>query len=815
MPFRPNVNDELTINGITYRIAEHPAAPGIPYGQEGRAGIVYQLLPVPSSGGLPSSSGRGVGGEGKMALKVFKSRFRTPALVSQAEKLNDFASLPGLTVCKRIVLTPNRHADLLRREPDLTYAALMPWVEGPTWQEVLLEKRLLTPQQSLELAREFVQIMVRMEEQGLAHCDLSGPNVLLPGLEAQSDPRPISAVELVDIEGLYAPSLPRPESVASGSSGYAHRTAHEGLWGSTADRFAGAVLLAEMLGWGDETVRKACYGETYFDPAEMPTLSSPFPMGGEVGGQTDRYSILHLALARQYGQPVANMFERAWRSETLADCPTFGEWLVALPDSLVSNQSLAIPQQATAKQEQITSEGTTISHIEPAAEIRAFIQVAQQMVEKGNLKGALELYRQAQELARADSSLRSMALEIELTIQEVQKQFQAVQLPYQEVYERGRSVTTGQLPKEGQTVAPLERETQPRHRWKWIPIWGMLLGLIVLVLAVIILFSLNFQQQQVAQANATASAWQQQAMATIEGQTTSIARAQATLQARTIEQTRIAQEMQASVLAEQIVQLTQQAGQTHSNNLIPAATEAVSSPTSSIDIENKIKNAKILLFEDMSGTGEVEYYQEALERAGYTFKDDGSAQGWFKDDLLSSTEWDLIIAASEIRTQIQGEFFVYLMDHIDRGAAVIIEHWALDDLSQGKVAPILSKCGVGLHRDWYFQEWNFADLSVYPLIPDHPIWSTPNKGVSLRNFSVFWANPDQGDLLRITRSGDAQLIAGTIPTSKFDHGVIASCLGGRMIIQTFSSHNYRRDMVNSLIQNYVHYTLTNRFLSQP
>jgi hypothetical protein len=50
MAFRPNVGDELTLNGVTYRIAEHPAAPGIPYGQEGRAGIVYCLerSPLPS-----------------------------------------------------------------------------------------------------------------------------------------------------------------------------------------------------------------------------------------------------------------------------------------------------------------------------------------------------------------------------------------------------------------------------------------------------------------------------------------------------------------------------------------------------------------------------------------------------------------------------------------------------------------------------------------------------------------------------------------------------------------------------------------------
>ena len=34
MPFRPNVNDELTINGERYRIAEHLAAPGMPLGSQ-------------------------------------------------------------------------------------------------------------------------------------------------------------------------------------------------------------------------------------------------------------------------------------------------------------------------------------------------------------------------------------------------------------------------------------------------------------------------------------------------------------------------------------------------------------------------------------------------------------------------------------------------------------------------------------------------------------------------------------------------------------------------------------------------------------
>jgi WD40 repeat protein len=383
MSFRPNAHDELIIDGVAYRIAEHPAAPGFPYGQEGRAGIVYCLQnPATAS---------------KAALKVFRARFRTPALVSQAEKLAAFADLPGLTVCRRTVLTPQRNADLLRREPDLTYAVLMPWIEGPTWTEVMLEKRPLTPQQALDLARAFADLLSRMEQNGLAHCDLSGPNVLLPMLAGQTADRrpqtayrPPSAVELVDVEGLYAPGLPRPEALPSGSSGYAHRTAREGLWGPTADRFAGAVLLAEMLGWCDPQVVQAAWGESYFDPQEMQQ-------------DTPRYRTLMAALERRWGSNVARLFERAWRSDSLLDCPTFGEWLVALPEQPVGPtfSPSASALQSTEGQPSVSPQEITL------AIIRELMQAARRLEEQNELKSALEVYRQAQILAPPESGLRA------------------------------------------------------------------------------------------------------------------------------------------------------------------------------------------------------------------------------------------------------------------------------------------------------------------------------------------------------------------------------------------------------------------------
>jgi hypothetical protein len=117
MPFQSQVSQELTVGNMVYRIAEHPAAPGqgIPYGQEGRAAIVYQLI---------AQDGE------KRALKVFEPRYRLPALVGQATRIAPLADLPGLQVCDRTVLSARRYSGLLRQYPDLTYAVLMPWRAG-------------------------------------------------------------------------------------------------------------------------------------------------------------------------------------------------------------------------------------------------------------------------------------------------------------------------------------------------------------------------------------------------------------------------------------------------------------------------------------------------------------------------------------------------------------------------------------------------------------------------------------------------------------------------------------------------------------
>src|ERR1700739_886019 len=106
MVFQPKVNQQLSIDGVSYRIAPHPQALDTPFGQEGRAAVVYQLI----AESQPA------------ALKVFKPRFRLPFLVSLAERLLPFTDLEGLQVCRRKVITSRRHMSLLKEHPDLIYS---------------------------------------------------------------------------------------------------------------------------------------------------------------------------------------------------------------------------------------------------------------------------------------------------------------------------------------------------------------------------------------------------------------------------------------------------------------------------------------------------------------------------------------------------------------------------------------------------------------------------------------------------------------------------------------------------------------------
>lgn len=317
MSFQPNPGDEVVINDIAYTIGQHPAAPGLAYAQAGRQGIVYQL--IPRNGSI----------SGAKALKVFFPKFRIPAMVYQSEHMEPYSELPGLQVCKRDVLTPERNGALIGEHPDLLYAVLMPWVQGLTWFDVISDQKQLTAEESLKLARALAGTGSAMEQRGLAHCDLSAPNVMIPFFSEVENLGAPSAVELVDVEQMYGSKMDRPDALLAGSPGYAaHRAVHSGLWSSYADRFAGAVIIAEMLSWSDSTIVEKAWGESYFDQHEMQTVS-------------ERYFAMRDSLQNRWGSKISDLFIRAWESHDLSSCPTFGEWFVALASANASQAEAA------------------------------------------------------------------------------------------------------------------------------------------------------------------------------------------------------------------------------------------------------------------------------------------------------------------------------------------------------------------------------------------------------------------------------------------------------------------------------------------
>lgn len=320
MPFQPRVYQTITVDSKTYSFLPNPIAKQIPYGQEAGKAIVYKVQDEKQN---------------SYALKVFKRQYVTEEIVLNVQALSNFRALRGLRVCNRLVIAPTRHAELIQQFPDLKYAVIMPWISGRTWFE-LMHREALLPAQSLSMARAFADTLASYEMWQVAHCDISNGNVLFAF-------EPFD-LQLVDVEDLYAPKLIKPKFLPGGSPGYAHHTAPTGLWSAEADRFAGAVLLAEILGWCDPNVRQMKYGEQFFNPKSMPQRDNRQPT-------SEQFSVLAGSLAQLWGRDVAELFSQAWYSASLDACPPLSRWAqvlasVALPSQMASSSFVTAVKQS-------------------------------------------------------------------------------------------------------------------------------------------------------------------------------------------------------------------------------------------------------------------------------------------------------------------------------------------------------------------------------------------------------------------------------------------------------------------------------------
>ncbi len=344
--------------------------------------------------------------------------------------------------------------------------------------------------------------------------------------------------------------------------------------------------------------------------------------------------------------------------------------------------------------------------------------------------------------------------------------------------------------------------------------------------------ALNVQATQLAQSKTqTAEAGMAQAGNTDSGSGEPDHQATQNAQATQVAQTatQIAIDVQSTVNAQQLTQAAA-ATNTPTNTATPTqTTEAAAQPADNqsapqpqatfneADFETWMKSASILLFEDMTGDFSVtRYIQQALEAMGIKqYVDVRDALGNYKNQLLSGGPggkgWDLIISGKELRTAVQGEFYVYLNDALNAGSSVIIEEWDIDAIASGKISTILSRCGVGFHRDW--QEINLDRHLLYPVDGTHAIHHFPNEGISLTNPTGYWLGGDLGDWLRINPGSGAIALWGARVNVRDSYLTAVACLDGQLIIQTYSSHSYGQDRIVRMWQNYIYNTLKARYLS--
>lgn len=284
--FEPSIGDVLRLFGDKYKVQEHPNAPGIVFAASGGKADVYQLL------------GRG---KRRWGLKVFFAAFRDARILDSTKHLHTIENYKGLMVARRRVVTPTE-GDACRYR-DLHYSVLMPWVSGRTWYDSLEQRRLQQLADAKARATRFLQVISRLEQSGIAHTDISSGNV--------SFEHSTEDTQLLDLEDMYLPNVPKPSSTTTGTPGYDNPGGQE-TWRPAGDRYAAAILAAEILLMSDETLAAEVDSNSFFTGNRLKDIAR------------NRFNKAEPYL-HEVSPSFAELFTAAWNSASLEDCPQIQE----------------------------------------------------------------------------------------------------------------------------------------------------------------------------------------------------------------------------------------------------------------------------------------------------------------------------------------------------------------------------------------------------------------------------------------------------------------------------------------------------------
>jgi hypothetical protein len=302
--FNPQPDTRLHIGGSTYEFVPQRLLPGDIMEicmVEGQEGFIYVLHDVAQ--------------DTLSALKVMKPTYRGEHIAQVTAGLAQYWNTQGFYLSHRICLERPVFDELITTFPALEYAILMPWLSWKTWAGLIRSPEAsmrYTFHHALELARATAHVLRELEQRGCAHTDFAGGNVMYAP--------DFNKVEVLDLEGLYMPRLLPPKRLSHGTPGYQHRKlGKQGQWSQYGDRFAGAILLTEMLTWWHPAVRAQTSGNatSLFLPEELQTPAGP------------RWQIVRDVLW-SLNPALLALFDQAWASSHLKQCPDFMTWLSCL-----------------------------------------------------------------------------------------------------------------------------------------------------------------------------------------------------------------------------------------------------------------------------------------------------------------------------------------------------------------------------------------------------------------------------------------------------------------------------------------------------
>jgi serine/threonine protein kinase len=299
--FNPQPDTQILIGNATYAfmsqrflLQDEPEVCLI----EGQEGFIWSL--------------RNVQDGSQWALKVLKPAYRDKRIVQATDVLSAYTNITGFSLSQRICLTRPKYSQLIDEFPSLEYALLMPWLPWKTWSGLICSpeaSQVYTNHHALDLARATVQALYELERRGCAHTDIAGGNVMYTAN--------YKSIELLDLEGIYLPNSPPPRRLSFGSPGYQHRRLDKrGQWSQYGDRFAGAILLTEMLTWWNPWVR-----------AQTPTHATAIFLTEELQQSAGTRQKIVRDVLWSLDKTLLNLFDSAWHSTNLKNCPDFMAWL--------------------------------------------------------------------------------------------------------------------------------------------------------------------------------------------------------------------------------------------------------------------------------------------------------------------------------------------------------------------------------------------------------------------------------------------------------------------------------------------------------